>query len=127
MRFQLPADQVLVTVNNNVHQHHIQQLSNSTLDRLDNELAQTLRFSSNRIYDNQLDFTTTVNGNNRIANQDSSNLGRTRDFNNPTAAPNNLQNNQKEENGNNCFGDYNQTNLIYNEVEYFHHVLATHF
>lgn len=115
MRFQLQPDQVLVPVNNNnniINQQFHQRSSDSSasLDRLDNELAQSLRFNatttdthnSHRIFANELLGSLGLNDNQELLQSDK--------FGDPNIRPRN------EENGNDCFGDFNRTNLIFNEV-----------
>lgn len=150
MRFQLQPDQVLVAVNNhnnnnnthnninqinhNINQQYLQSSDLTTLDRLDNELAHSLRFSnsatravanSNRTYGNDLlNSTTTLAVNdNRIGSQDSFNLGLFGDLLNHsrTTATNHQQAKNKLEengNGNDYFDGYNRRDLIYNEVKF---------
>ena len=107
MRFQVQPDQVLV--NNNINQHHqqhshqLRSIESSTLDRLDNELSQSLHYNQqNRVV---FGGSLAVNDNQNLVHS-----GRKAEFNHSRQRTH-------EENGNDCFDDYNRTNLIYNEVK----------
>lgn len=143
MRFDLQPAQVLVNnaINNNNHSR-----SSIDVDRLDNELASTLRFSNetNLIYDNSL-LAATLNGN--LGHQEQYNCPLNEEFilsrkfngsfgattTNTTGLLRGSRGSQEdvedrdwprtriegeENDNNNYFDDYNRTNLIYNKVKF---------
>lgn len=136
MRFQLQPSQVLAQPN----PRPIDVAHNATLDRLDNELANTFynnpanSNTSNLIYDNELLATAALNGNSATISRttdlynfprearfiDSSTRTNHRQIgtNQPTGDDGLINTNGKrineEENGNGYFNDYHRTNWINN-------------
>lgn len=149
MRFQLQPAQVLVNINNNNNQNqHQRRVSSIDVDRLDNELAHSLRSTTsntNQIYDNDF-LAVALNGNLNGEQQDSYNFGRfiatTTTNEEILVAANNSTGlkerrvgvrsqtgginyqpaEDEEQNGNEgYFEDCNRTNVIYNEVKLILH------